>query len=182
MRYTSQGVLTGEIHSIPQLTTQPVYDVQLDVYINDEWYASTSPKLNAVFPGHPVPISSFLIPDWDDPSVDPRITSWSFVSTIDYQPITVVSTNLSNRTNAVDVWGEIRNDNPEVIRSIKVVVWSLDGCYSTTPKFAALDKTKLSPGETASFSVTLLWGPYCFMPATTAEVVGQGIIEPSPAP
>jgi len=171
--------ITGELHTDPSVTTRPVYDVQVDVYINDEWHASTSPLLNAIFPGHPVPISPVTIPSY---SVDPRITSWSFLSTIDYQPTTVVSINVDSGFIISRVSGEVRNDNSEVMHSIRVVAWSLDQCSFTTPVYATLEKTSLSPGETTSYSVELWAEAYCPGTITTAEVVGQGILEPSPAP
>jgi hypothetical protein len=157
--------------------TQPVYDAALTAQFFDaagQLLTTTiiTPALQATLPGQH---NRFIYQTSEDPERGAArtgviISSWRMTSTIDYQPITVVSATGSVSQFLGEVHGIVRNDQPRALTGI-VILSEIDGIGSS---YKTTTISRLEPGATASFSLQYAY-PSTSVPEGATQPVVQGI-------
>ena len=140
-------------------TAQPVYDVTLGVRFYDAGdqligTAVITPSLPAVLPGQHNRFT-YIAPDTNfrPARYELAIRTWATTSALDYKPVTVVSAQRSGGGDSGYIRGVIRNDQPQVLNDIVVLVeW--DNPQST---YRIAQIARLEPGATAPFEVGYLY-------------------------
>lgn len=170
--------LFGELINV---TSSPVYSVALETYFYSPdgqivrgWEGTV--YFPAVLPGQPVPFSAGNYDPYDE-NLTYRvfITGYSTSSQSEYQPVTILSKQLSGQRGTATFSGEIRNDSSQTLQSIKVVLWSRENHVEPRPAIVA-DPT-LAPGETTSYIVFVDVSDYPPDPSEYS-VEGQGVVVP----
>jgi hypothetical protein len=170
--------LFGELINV---TSSPVYSVthETNFYSPDGQIVRRSEGtvyFSAVLPGQPVPFEAGNYDPYDE-NLTYRvfITGYSTSSQSEYQPVTILSKQLSGHRGTATFSGEIRNDSSQSLQSIKVVLWSRENRIGPRPAIVA-DPT-LAPGETTSYSVFVDVSEYSPDPSEYS-VEGQGEVVP----
>jgi hypothetical protein len=94
-----------------------------------------------------------------------KILSWSWESSAEFLPLTVVSAD----TNSSPVFVLFRNDNPVPLKNVIAYAWSLDQYYSFGTGSL---KDPIAPGETITYTNYIMYG---FPPI---YVLGMGSVDP----